>query len=398
MIAAAFEKVDITPFDISRCYMAGFEPGRKAKGVLDKLWARILYLTDGKDKLALVICDLLGMPNHVVDEIRSRVPELNGNEIHIFCTHVHSGPDLIGLWGPSILKTLPVASGVDERYQEWLISEIAYGIRRAALNPRKVSVHFATGELENELDGKKMIENVREEGFFEKNLSVLLFKAEDGSNLAALCHITAHPEILWSANRLISSDFFDPLRRELEAELNTNALVFNGPLGGMVTSAVDESMRLAERFVWMERVGKAIARQFAKLARESKPLKLKSIDVRNKKVLLPIKNDFLYFMANFGIVNFKPSTERTVQTEVVRIKLGDVEILGFPGEALPEVGERAKRISKAKYPLVFSLADDEIGYILPASYYDDKEFSYECSLSLGRGTAEALLAALEELG
>jgi len=398
MLYAAFEKVDITPFDLRRCYLAGFNPGRTAKGVLDKLWARVLYLTDGKRELALVVCDLIGLPNHVVREIRARVPELAGSEIHIFCTHVHSGPDMIGLWGPAIAGVFPVATGVDEGYQEWLVSEIAYGIRRAAMRPEAVKPYFAQAELVNELDGKKIIDNVNERDFFDKNISILVLRGEGGRNLAALCHMTAHPETLWKMNRLVSSDIFGPLRRELEGALNANALVFNGAIGGMVTSALDESMRLAERYVWMELQGKALADQFTGLAESAKPIGIGSIATKSVRLELPLKNELFYFMANMGVLNKPSSSDRLVSTEVVRIRLGPVEILGLPGEALPAIGDAAKRLSGAKYPLVFSLANDEIGYILPAEYYDDSKYSYECSMSLGRGTAEALIEALDELG
>ena len=398
MLYAAFEKVDITPFDLDRCYLAGFNPDRTAKGVLDKLWARVLYLGDGKRQLALVVCDLIGLPNRVVNEIRSRVPELSSDEVHIFCTHVHSGPDTIGLWGPAIAGVFPIASGVDERYQEWLISEIAYGIRRATLHPARVQPLFAQAELVNELDGKKIIDNVNEPGFFDKNISVLVLKDGDGRYVATLCHLAVHPETLWKFNRLVSSDLFGPLRRELEAALETNAMVFNGALGGMVTSSLDESMRLSDRYAWMELQGKALADQFASLARAAKPVRIGTIGIKTKRLELPLENELFYFMANMGVLGKSGATGRSVLTEVVRIRLGPIEILGLPGEPLPAIGDAARHLSEARYPLVFALANDEIGYILPSEYYDDPKYAYECSMSLGRGTAEALLKALDELG
>ena len=41
-----------------------------------------------------------------------------------------------------------------------------------------------------------------------------------------------------------------------------------------------------------------------------------------------------------------------------------------------------------------ALASDELGYILDPSQYDDPEFGYERSVSIGRDTAPALEAAL----
>lgn len=395
MLYASFEKVDITPFDLKRTYLAGFDINRTAKGVLDPLWARILYLTDGATQLALVVCDLLGMPNYMVNEIRSRIPELKPEEIHIFCTHVHSGPDLIGLWGPGLFNVFPLTSGVDENYKEWLISEITYGIRRATLHPERVAPYFAKGELINELDGRKVIDNVRQPDFFDKTLSMLVFKTKEGRILATLCHLGVHPETLWRSNRLISSDIFDPLRREIEKSLNTNALIFNGALGGMVTSAVDDKMRLAQRYVWMQRAGKFIGEQFVALTKKAQKLKIDAIKLKVKKVCFPLENELLYFMLNLGVVNRSGAKE--IETEVLRIKLGEVEIFGLPGEVLPAVGEEIKKASKAKHPLVFSLANDELGYILPPEYFDNKKYRYECSMSVSKNTAHILLEALKSL-
>ena len=76
---------------------------------------------------------------------------------------------------------------------------------------------------------------------------------------------------------------------------------------------------------------------------------------------------------------------------------GDVEALTAPGEMLPELGHRIRGLMRAPHGLLLGLAIDEMGYIVPTEQFDDREYRYERSMSLGRGTADHLVAAYEAL-
>ena len=54
-------KIDITPSDLSRTRLAGFGFDRVARGVLDPIHARVLYLSDGTREVAIAALDLIGM-------------------------------------------------------------------------------------------------------------------------------------------------------------------------------------------------------------------------------------------------------------------------------------------------------------------------------------------------
>src|SRR5687767_2938984 len=65
----------------------------------DELHARCLVLDDGKTKLAIVVCDLLGVHRVVSDEARklielkSKIPAAN---VLISATHTHSASSALG--------------------------------------------------------------------------------------------------------------------------------------------------------------------------------------------------------------------------------------------------------------------------------------------------------------
>ena len=88
---------------------------------------------------------------------------------------------------------------------------------------------------------------------------------------------------------------------------------------------------------------------------------------------------------------------QAVTTEVHRIDLGDVQLLTVPGEPVPELGHVIYDRMSGEHRVICALGGDELGYILLPEMFDDKEYRYETTMSLGRHVAPALLDAYDEL-
>jgi hypothetical protein len=86
-----------------------------------------------------------------------------------------------------------------------------------------------------------------------------------------------------------------------------------------------------------------------------------------------------------------------VENDVHWLRLGDVEAVSAPGEVAPEVGARMRDTLRARHRLILGLCDDEVGYVLEPGMFDDPEYRYEATVSLGRDTAGVILAAQETL-
>src|SRR3954452_2607706 len=84
-------------------FLAGFGGNRRATGVHLELFARALALRCADQTLLWVVCDVIGLGWPVVQEIRAMLDAQVDRpfELVVACTHTHSGPDTIGLWGPS---------------------------------------------------------------------------------------------------------------------------------------------------------------------------------------------------------------------------------------------------------------------------------------------------------
>ena len=104
VLEAGFGEVDITPA-IGRkpVYLAGFGQNRKATKVHDPITARAVVLGHGKDRVALVSADVVGLFLPSVERVRAKLPGFK--YVLVSATHNHEGPDTLGLWGPSPLKS-----------------------------------------------------------------------------------------------------------------------------------------------------------------------------------------------------------------------------------------------------------------------------------------------------
>src|SRR5690606_19037856 len=80
----------------------GADRGLRGEG--DGLWARAIVLDQGETRVAIVAVDLVGVFNDEVVQIREA---LAGTVDHVVLssTHVHAGPDMMGLWGRSITES-----------------------------------------------------------------------------------------------------------------------------------------------------------------------------------------------------------------------------------------------------------------------------------------------------
>lgn len=131
---------NITP-SLDSMIVGGFVPF-PASGVHDELHARCLVLDDGKTKLALVVCDLLGMHRSVSVEARRLIEEATGippSHVAISGTHTHSAASTLGENRYSSDQPL-------NDYQKFVAQRIADGVRRAINNLRPAQIAFGTAE------------------------------------------------------------------------------------------------------------------------------------------------------------------------------------------------------------------------------------------------------------
>lgn len=131
---------NITP-ELDSKIVGGFVPF-PASGVHDELHARCLVLDDGKTKIALVVCDLLGFHRSMSIEARRLIEDATGippSHVAISATHTHSAASALG-------ESRYTSDQPLDDYQRFVARRIADGVRRAVNTLRPAEIAFGSAE------------------------------------------------------------------------------------------------------------------------------------------------------------------------------------------------------------------------------------------------------------
>ena len=453
-LSAAAAKVDITPdLKTERVYLAGFgATGRKPQGVHDPLYARLIVLADGKKTVAIASFDLIGLYQKDVEDLR-RLSGFDAPDRYLLAaaTHDHSGPDTLGLWGPMI-----GVSGINPRYHERIKRLVASRLRALVTELRPAKLAAA----ETRLDPRGLCRDSRDPAVLNPFLGVLGVRGEDGRAIGTVVNWSCHPEVLNGDNRLITADFPGPLCARVEERTGGECVYLSGTLGGLMTPDIK-----ADNFYESQRVGATVAdAALAALAKASADGRAR-LDVKIERPLITIENSrYLLFLPalTYGH-DLLDSSGRAlrrwraywipirrlfgelpdarlprVRTEVAVLDIGPARLLALPGELFPELllgGYRGEyrfgrpivspanpdppdlsrapagpylwERMRAPARLVVGLANDELGYIVPA--YDFKirrnaamlprmpGHHYEETNSIGPSATKVILDSAERL-
>lgn len=349
----------ITPSLDRPVYLAGFGNNRLAKTVHDDLTVRALSLQT--DEVSLVLCalDLIGLfradAQEIICRVRNAYPSV---QIVIASIHTHHGPDTLGLWGPD-WKTC----GVDADYMEELKTRIAETILTSFSGAVPAALKTAAVHVPG------LAKNARNPEIMDDELTLAQFVSAESRTVATAAIFPCHPEVLWEHNPHITADYPSYLRDEFERLTDAPCIFFAGALGGMMTPDVQ-----AHSFEEAEFMGKQLAEAGVK-ALERTPVHGLPVDVSiwNKELQVRLTN-ILYKLAFRRKLLPDVRNKGRITTEVNLIKIGDLWLATIPGEMLPRLGLELKSSLKeagAKVAGVIGLANDELGYILPA-----EEFKY----------------------
>jgi neutral ceramidase len=385
-LSVGVAKEDITP--VSDMWLGGYYPGRKSAGVHDPIEARALSLQESDGKIySFVAVDLLGFLYGDVIRVRQELgmPDV---EVFVMSSHTHSAPDTIGLYGPTLLK-VPFSSGRDEAYVDLVIRKIIRAVKDSVADLEPALLFAGSTDF-------SMLRS-KYGGPVDVELSVTGFKAVSSGRIkAVIVNVGCHPTTLTSANTLITSDFVGPLRNYLDRELAATALFVNGALGG-VTHVFPHLER--NTFEKARQVGKTMAGRAEEVVHGAQPIFTDgSVYHRRATVTIPLENRRILAATILGLVPGRGVSLRhkTIETEVNVLRFGAVTFVMVPGEMHPEPALSVKeRFGPGTQ--VWSLANDEIGYILPTVRFYDPALAYWRGVSVGPETEGVIMEALEEI-
>ena len=456
-LRAGAAKTVITP-DVHkhRVYMAGFGHNRIATGVHDDLYARCLALEAGGQILALCSVDVIGLFYDdllkIRDQVKVQAPEVS--HLIVASTHVHEGPDTLGLWGPDQLHT-----GIDEDYLQLLDSQIAATAVRASrsMQPARLELSRDDHPLLGTLQSVDRPPVVKDPYLFVMRVTTI----NSGVPIAILVNWSDHPETLGGENTEITADYPYWVCRYVENHLGGTAIFFSGSigkvstLGAQVALADPETGEIAQDHTWKkaELVGTKLGRLAERALKSSEAPPVHSILIRKSTLFAPLENDHFRVALAAGVfsgrkplyTDGKPdgstvekvltdkgkirlATGHDLQTEVdyVQLRSSDravAEIVTIPGEIYPELTNGGvtrypgadypeapfepvvREHLKSRYQFILGLGNDELGYVIPKAEWDNQppwlldrpQRWYGEINSAGPDVAGAVLRALVEL-
>lgn len=383
---AGVAAVDITPEPATGQWLAGLgdpEDQRVSVGAHDPIWCRALAVSDGETTVVFAVCDLIGLFYNDVEDIRAGVRQVPPGNVLIGATHVHSAPDTLGLWGPADDR-----SGVDPAFLARVKERATAAINQAIEGLEPVSLRLA-----ETVSPPATSRNHNDPRIKDDTIAILQAVRPDGRVLATLTNWACHPEVLWTDNKEITSDYVHYLRQEVEAAQGGVVVAFNGALGGMV-SPDDEGRHT---FAEAERIGRAVGAAVNAALASATTAPPAPIRIARRPLRIPLENPGLQLLFQAGVIQRGPQAAAdAVVTEVAAVQLGPSQWLTIPGEAFPAVGFLAKSMLDARYQFLLGLTLDELGYILPENATDLRKYRYERSMSVSPKAAGMILAALAE--
>jgi hypothetical protein len=374
-------------------YLAGFGNNRVATGVHDDLHVRCVAMSTGAQPVVICGVDSIGLFWDDVAKIRAKVP---GATVVVCATHVHQAPDTMGLWGPN-----RATSGIDDSYNSMLVDRAAEAAGEAIRTMRPARATFAAVSPQ---DVAGYFHDSRPPVVLDPEILTLALNDRGGKRIATLVNWASHPEALGSKNTLITADWPAALYQGLEKLDGGTAVFINGAVGGMqsplgakILDPLTKEPAPASSFRFAEVVGEYVLGQVRGSVARAKSVDVTEIAFRETTISIPVANKGFVMAAQAGLFKGRKAmvAETTAASPVgyLRLSAGGKPLLEaalVPGELYPEVSvggtvcDRAadfpdaaverpiKKMLTAPYRMLFGLANDEIGYIIPKCEWDEK--------------------------
>lgn len=424
----------LTPEDITAdtYYIAGYNTNNPAKGVLDDMYAKAVYLDDNTGRGGVVLCaiDCVGISRKDINDIRKIVIESGEipsiKSINIASTHSHSAIDTQGLWGKNFLS-----DGKNESFMQSLKEKTADAIIKAYKAREDGKLFFGTAVAEGmQADTRTPIE-------YSNIITSIRFEPENGNKDTYIVNFNSHAEGLVSKTTVVSADYPAYMTEEIQKQTGgANVLFVNGAVGGLITGDQIDNFLKSDTFDcvgYTKDYGRKLANYVLGITNEKELSPV--INIKSETISVVCDNTALLLARFLGVLNNDTEktgfTEVSIISEVSYMELGNnqVGIFMIPGELYPELETGAflsaeesangfeaeykvlSEMTDCEHSFVLGLCNDELGYIIPDNDfllhewlpyfnipYDSMERKhYEETNSVGPDTARTILEEMDAL-
>jgi len=377
----------------------GARMSKPAEGIHDDIWAKALVLNDGGKKYAIITLDILGLPPNVKPQVIEKLKQEGWTEENIMFlpSHSHTSLEMFALNDKNIFNLAPI--GI---FQAQLLDFVVQALADLILSADQDLKPVRIGSQSKEIEG--LNRNRRGEPFVDKTLTVTRIDHMDGQAMAVLVNWTGHPTIMDEDDMLVSGGWPGYLQRELEDWIGQGvvAMYYNGPQADQSVSADGAGSHYEKA----EKYGRTMAINVLKVYNNIRPEEELLFTYNFKIIPLPDREAHPDFMETggkeYGLdeekINILLEQVFPVQTSIGACRLGELLIVGAPGELIAELGLNIKAdllIRGVKYPVIGGLANEWISYILSEKEYH--KGGYESSVSFyGKDLGDVIVRGMME--
>jgi hypothetical protein len=429
-LLAGAAHADITP-ELGHDLAGWIEP-RPATRRDSPILAHALVLSDGTEQIALLTCDLVGIPDDLTERIHAAIERACGipaKNVFIFPTHNHYGPSVWGNYAQT-----SQANSVEQQYEQALPDRMAQAVHAAkdALRPAHLGIGYdaeATHACNSRYWRKDGTINwvsergthwASDSGPLDPEIAVLRVMDDQDHTIAALyryaCHANAEEQNGWTT---ISWDWAGYASQAIENAMGGEALFLVGTCGNIHPKAMNKGVARV--------MGADIGAAAVRAARNAQPVAHSPLVVRRRDLKLPARDwntlseqqieifvsqaretydDKTYTAVRDVFLNklYELRTSSETQGLVLplsAIVLGELAIICIPGELFVELGLEIKKHSPFKHTLVVEILSAYRGYLPTRKAFAEGGYQTAVGARIAPGGGEqivgAAVALLEEL-
>lgn len=418
-------KVNITP--PVGVWLSGYGGRDKpSDGIIDELYARALVLDNGSNGVAIISVDLLWVPLQMTNQVRQiledkiGIPEQN---IMICATHTHFGPKI---YSESKMGPEDLGSMVDDSYVQTLIKkitdsaflahkrmedvkigavkgdipEIVYN-RRPTRADGSVKTTFtlpyevtATRKIQRKPDGSVNVtftfpqeEPALTFGPVDPEAWVLRVENTEGQIIGSVVNYACH-----AVSGSTFADWFYSISAEYPGETMRVVEQFEGGVCLFTSGTAGDIVPLRRGKKPRYEIGRALAGEAIRRLQFIQTSDDIDLAAMTKEIALPLRQDI---SADRILEADKDKTHIT--TEIQALRLGDIYILGLPGEVLVEVGLEIKKKAELRNLIIAALSNDTIGYVCHSQAYEQGGYEAVSGTNLAKGAGEIIINHALEL-
>jgi neutral ceramidase len=397
--------------DDSMVIGGGIGPG-KASGQEGELRASALVVEDPQGaKVALVACDVLMVNRDVLDRAARRIEQATGipfDHILINATHTHHAPTTVTVHGYAR----------DEAFTRQVEEKIVQATAKANGRLGAVSFLFQLGEESSVGKNSRLLlrdgtifwtgsrdDAVRPTGPFDPELPVLGFRRGDGKLEAVLFNHSTHT-IGTHKPGVRSPSFYGLAAQAIEKDRGGTVIFFEGASGSThnldvptpeATNRIEQAVLAALEIAkprTVDRVRSVKKEVTVKVRRFDEAADERAVTAYcTKRIKDPPSAERVIATFRAMRKELAPHQGEPRKTWVQAVTIGDIALVGVPGEFFTVLGQEIKRRSPFRYTYVFELANDYIGYIPDKVGFDRGGYQTWTGLHsfLERGTGELIV-------